>query len=250
MKPKQKENLIKMPLEYDRTKKVKRWVSFFDILGFKRMCQTNDPRKIFADIAGCLEALEERHKKQWADWSKFEFVHFSDSFIIYSPPIDPPISNSPTFGGIELISRLFFESLIQKQIPVRGALSCGEFYVDKKQGVFFGKALNEAYEIAESCNWLGFVLCPSATSRMKKELGSEDGKVCPIEKFDRFAGLYKQYPIPKLKAKKCDAGVELGTACFFADKRKLLQSLGKMKAMAEKPEQKKKYENTIGFLQE
>src|ERR1700690_160109 len=193
---------------HDKTKKAKRWGSFFDILGFKRMCQTSHPRKIFADVAGCLEALQERNKKQWAGWSKFEFIHFSDSFIIYSPPVDPPESNTPTFGGIEQVSRLFVISLIQKQIPVRGAMSCGEFYVDKKQGIFFGKGLIEAYEVAESCNWLGFVLCPSAMKRMEKELSSENGEVCPIEKSGRFAGLYKRYAIPRRKAKKCDAGVE------------------------------------------
>jgi len=212
------------------------------------MCQTRDPRDIFADISGCLEALKERHKKQWADWSKFEFVHFSDSFIIFSPPMDPPESNTPKFGGIEQASRLFFESLIQNKIPVRGAMSFGEFFSDKEHGIFFGKAFIEAYEAAESCDWLGFVLCPSATSRMTKELSPEDGEGCPIEKSDCFAGLYKQYPIPKRKAKKCDAGVELGTACLFAAREKLLPSLETMNEMAKKPEQKLKYENTIKFL--
>jgi hypothetical protein len=239
----------KIEVKYNRTKNGNRWVSFFDILGFKRMCQTRDPRDIFADIAGCLEALKERHKKQWADWSKFEFVHFSDSFIIFSPPMDPPESNTTTFTGIEQVSRLFAEILIQKQIPVRGAMSCDEFYTDEIENIFFGKALGEAYEVAESCNWLGFVLCPSATRRMEVELGPEDGKVCPIEKSKRFAGLYKHYPIPKRKARKCDAGVEHGTACLFAAREKLLPSLRKMEEMAEKPEQKMKYKNTIKFLQ-
>jgi hypothetical protein len=145
------------------------------------------------------------------------------------------------------VSRLFVESLIQKQIPVRGALSYGEFYVDKKQGVFFGKALVEAYEVAESCNWLGFVLCPSATSRMEKEL------VCPIEKYNGYADLYKPWGIPKREAKKRDIGIEPGIACHLGiskkETKKLLQSLKTMKKLAGTTEQKMKYENTKKFLQ-
>jgi len=238
--------MLRKEFNYGDKNNGKKWVSYFDILGFRRECQTNNPSDIFSNyIKKCLEELTKRIEKQMPGGSKIESTFFSDSFIIYtSYPLDEP-DDRVSFGAIEQASRLFVEILIQEQIPFRGAMSCDEFYADKTQGVFFGKALVEAYELAESCDWLGFVLCPSAICRMKDE-------GCPIDEYDGYRDLYKQYDIPMRK--KVNASPKSGMACLLSvslptnRQNKLLHSLEEMKARAKKPEHKAKYDNTLNFL--
>ena len=60
-----------------------------------------------------------------------------------------------------IIVKLFFQKLILQQIPVRGALSVGKLYTQKKKNIILGEALIEAYEYGENQKWLGFLLTPS-----------------------------------------------------------------------------------------
>lgn len=236
-------------LTYAPRKGCKRWVSYFDILGFGKKCNNSPAMEVFAQLAKCRKALEQRFKKQRkADWSKFEFVHFSDSFVIYNQS-DNSEQDRPTFGGIEQVSHFFVQELILGGIPVRGAMSWGDFYADKERNIFFGKALVEAHDVAECCNWLGFVICPSAARRIETELGK------PIEKFSGYADYYRQWEIPAQESRKIVVQPKIGTACRFditvrnAARKQLFELLEKLRVQAEKPEQKRKYENTVAFLQ-
>jgi hypothetical protein len=47
-------------------------------------------------------------------------------------------------------------------------MACDEFYADKPNGVFLGKALVDAYEYGEKFNWIGFTLSPSVLSRLEE----------------------------------------------------------------------------------
>ena len=98
------------------------------------------------------------------------------------------------------------------------------------------------------------MLCSSAAARMGKELASEKGTRCLIEEHGSYANYYKRWNIPVHKNRKCENGVELGTACRFdislskVDREKLLRNLEKMRQQAEKPEEKMKHEHTMNFI--
>ncbi len=136
----------------------KRWISYFDLLGFSDLVQTKGELDVFITIT---TALEEFGRKRNPNDHFVERVWFSDSFILYSQG-----ASDIDFSYLEQASRHFFLSLIQKEIPVRGALACGEVYADKDNNII--KGLLEAYKYAENQDWIGLILTPTAVQRMEE----------------------------------------------------------------------------------
>lgn len=110
-------------------------------------------KEILADLA--LKASAKR--KYGIDYS-----WFSDTFIIFASD-----DSWESFLLIERASRLFFQRLILKRIPLRGALTVGDLYTQKKKNIFLGKALIDAYEYGNKQNWIGFILTPSVYDRLE-----------------------------------------------------------------------------------
>jgi hypothetical protein len=135
----------------------RRWVTYLDLLGFSELIHTTDWVNIFAYYTQAIDYCTEKYAFE----STIEKAWFSDTFLLYSPD-DTALS----FTAIESSTRWFVYSLISNGIPVRGAISCDDLYVDKDNNLFFGKALLESYRYGESQNWVGFVLTPSCIERM------------------------------------------------------------------------------------
>jgi hypothetical protein len=93
-----------------------------------------------------------------------QLAWFSDTFLLYTD--DRSISS---WGELDHLSRWFLYFLIEEQIPGRGAISFGELYADRGDNIFFGQALIEAYEYGEAQDWMGLVLCPSATEVLERQ---------------------------------------------------------------------------------
>lgn len=66
------------------------------------------------------------------------------------------------------MARWFSYELTLRKIPVRGALSFGDFYSDPLNNLYFWQALVEAYQYGEAQDWVGYMLTPSAVSQMEK----------------------------------------------------------------------------------
>ena len=232
---------------YDRSRRGLAWVSYFDLLGMKQAFKHKHPLEIWRLYQKCLKRLKHcKEGSKTGGFSNLQFVHFSDSFIIYTPPLDDPLDRV-SFGEIEQASRSFIETLLEKQIPARGALSCGEFYADESGRIFFGAALAFASEFAEDCNWIGFALHPSAVCRMRKE-------GCPVETHCPYSDYYKPWAVP---AKKPPMGAD-GTGQYFAyllgacsnqsGQKRLLGNLKEMENDAE-DSAKAKYRHTRSFIE-
>ena len=137
----------------------RRWVSFLDLLGFTKLIQTNDWVHVFTYYS---QALDDCINKVATFGSTIEKAWFSDTFFLYSSD-DTFLS----FTEISSVTQSFVESLVCHNIPVRGAISCGDLYADKENNLFFGEALIEAYYYGENQNWIGFVLTPSCIRQMR-----------------------------------------------------------------------------------
>jgi hypothetical protein len=147
-----------MNLDYDSTKAGKKWVSCFDLLGFGNYVRENGVAEAFCRFRSCRD-----EQVFYGGLNSVAFVWFSDTFIFYS------LDDSPdSFCAITTASHDFFDELLLAKVPLRGALAFGDFYADKTNGVFLGEALVDAYSYEEKFNWLGFVLHPSALSRMNE----------------------------------------------------------------------------------
>jgi len=138
----------------------KRWVGYFDLLGTKKLINSENHVKVFSVYCKAIEEAKNRIGN--LEW--IEQTWFSDTFIFYTD--DFAISS---FNQLDHLSYWFLYFLIDKHIPARGAISFGEFYADRENNLFFGKSLIEAYEYGEAQNWIGFLLCPSAKNVLKKQ---------------------------------------------------------------------------------
>ena len=204
-------------------------------MGFGQIVRQTTLDEVFHTIyEKCL------HEKEWLEAKgnnalrKFEFAHFSDTFLIYTPN-----DTLNSLAAIQWASKSFFETMLSHQIPLRGAMTCDEFYADRSNDVFLGKALVEAHEFGEKFNWIGFVLSPSATCRMT-ELGF------PATNGDN-SNDYKQWDAPTKRDKELVMAHFLNTNTAFGTQT-LEQILMSMAAKTSNPEVQQKYDNTLRFL--
>ena len=183
------------------------WVACFDIIGFKNllndfMCQN----KTNKEVAPAMDAFVEHYYKdilrKLEEKGKYRpdkvFVHwFSDTFLLYT------FDDSPeSLIYIEQSATHFFVDVISANsaaMALRGALSFGEFYADKNNGIFLGPAFIDAYQYAEKQNWIGLVINPKACSELQKI------NLCPPDR-----GKYVEYDVPiKTKEKNIKSEVVL-----------------------------------------
>jgi len=155
-----------------------RWVSYFDILGFKKLME-NFPTLYVRDVL--KQALDAGRKCK----IKCKFVFFSDTFIFYTDN-----DSQESFACIEAASSLFFHEMFlgREKIPMRGCLNIGRFCTDEKNRIFLGPAFIEAHDCAEGQDWIGLVL----SEKVRETLESPEFKGI---KFG-YKNRYVEYPVP------------------------------------------------------
>ncbi len=227
------------------------WVAYFDILGFKNeIRQYAGHLDAFAKIQ--YEEILQRIEKDKAAVRTFtpeeyNYCCFSDSFLFYMS--DDSISSYLTMHFV--VTGFFHYSGIIK-MPLRGALTCGDFYADKENNIYLGEAIIDAHDYAEKQDWIGLVLAPNARAKLEKN--NHD----PLT----FAYDFREYDVP-IKQKKSVNGmesIELRHEKLFAhtygidDSRhdlfvNWLKSVCNDKE-GQKTEYRRKYENTLKFYEE
>jgi hypothetical protein len=146
----------------------RRWLAYLDILGFARLLEEQGELAATSVYEICLEEMQS-HQKRYPDLG---FAYFSDTFLIYAPD-----DTHASLGAIEQSARWFYNILLLKRIPFRGALACGDFLADQPNNIFIGKALVEASRVGGKYNWIGFVLAPSTVSRFQELQLPMDGRL-------------------------------------------------------------------------
>lgn len=154
--------LLYKPLRYRN-----RWFAYLDLLGFTRHVQNSSIEDVLLMYSEALERMKTActpGKKQVGIINSW----FSDTFIIYTRT-----DSLEDFMHLESASRIFFELLILKNIPVRGCISYGKLYSQSKQNIFIGPALIEAHKYGEALDWIGFCLAPSVEDKLKSSFPLE-----------------------------------------------------------------------------
>lgn len=132
---------------------------YIDILGFSKFVEKNDSQTILYQIKSALDYFNIWKKAN----QSMDVLYFSDSFILYQNKLN---YIDTVFFDIIGITQNIFIYLLSKEIPVRGAISFGEFHVDTSknhnQKIYFGKALVEAYKAEKQENWIGITIEESA----------------------------------------------------------------------------------------
>lgn len=173
-----------------------RLLFYFDILGFKKLVLRDSLEEMvrrFDEIYSALGATAIQYETRQAEavsilatverqdaiessgrpgkrlafetTTQMTLLIMSDSIIIYSKPLSRDDADfRGRLSAMLRIGRAVLDKLLEYNLPSRGALSFGEFHADPADGVYVGKALVEAYECAESQDWIGAVVAPSLSA--------------------------------------------------------------------------------------
>jgi len=136
-----------------------RYLLYLDILGFSEIVKNRRAEDIYQILNQCVEAVSELDEGPLP----FSSLYFSDTVVFWHRKAG--VYDVAFIYSCVIACKVYCE-LLAKRIPVRGAISYGQFSVRPgptgKREIFFGKALIEAYEAQRSESWLGIVVCESA----------------------------------------------------------------------------------------
>lgn len=138
----------------------KRFVAFFDMLGFKDRIMRESNEKIYEDLTRILERSEttlhntlgEQPVKNLFGDSDIHIVKFSDSVVLFSK--NDTVENFILF----LISaRFLFYSFLKENFLIKGGMAYGKISLDREKQLYFGQPIIDAYFLEEDVNYIGVV---------------------------------------------------------------------------------------------
>lgn len=137
----------------------KRFVAFLDILGFKDLVLRKSHDEIYSLLKETSSIKETVQKttglsdftKEFKD-SEVHIVNFSDSIAIFSK--NDSLEN---FNYFVLAVRWVFTKSIKVGLPMKGSFSHGIVSINRKENIFFGQPIIDAYLMEEDINYMGVV---------------------------------------------------------------------------------------------
>ena len=170
----------------------KRFVAFFDILGFKDMVLRHSHEEVYEMLKSFSSAIAVLdYDMQFISPGAVvriitKPVVFSDSIILISndDSMDSALNILSDAGSIII-------NAIKRKIPIKGAIAHGEQTADLKKSIHFGRPLIDAFELQNELQLYGVVLHYT----MEKHL-VETGNIAICE----YDSIFK-YPVPMKNGK-------------------------------------------------
>jgi hypothetical protein len=187
----------------------KRFVAFFDLLGFSSWLEADGSIEVFTYVRGFLNlmiraslpgSVVHPDMSVTLENSDVGFINFSDSIVFYSRD-----DSDTCFDTTLRVCGEFLNGVIcGPSRMLRGAISHGEFYADPTANAYVGQALIDAYRLENKQDWLGCSFHPT---------------VVALPQFDRARQKYSNYIVPALVPLR---GSTVIPYCLnWADKRQL-----------------------------
>jgi hypothetical protein len=153
-------------------------VLYLDILGFKELVQSRDVEEVYQILDAVLSFTTRR-----TSLAMMSACYFSDTVVYY---FDDPTFDATGLGMVSISAAIMIQELLARQIPCSCAIAYGELVArpdtSGKHTIMYGKALIEAYEIANQNKWLGPTMCPSLR---RFEIKEEMDELCLRRHFER-----------------------------------------------------------------
>jgi hypothetical protein len=137
----------------------KRFVAFFDILGFKDLVMRSSHEEIYDklnNLSATKKWLENLTKESGIidkiGDGEIYTVSFSDSIVLFSKNDNPE-----NFKFFLVAVRWFFAKAIQSGTPLKGGIAYGEISLNKSEQIYFGQPIIDAYLMEEDVNYFGVV---------------------------------------------------------------------------------------------
>jgi len=165
-----------------------RFVVFLDLLGFKDLVMRSSHDEIYkmliyiTDKRKIVEEIKDSDELEKSDVELYS-VTFSDSIVIFSK--NDSVSH---FEIISSVTSYFFAKLIEKSIPIKGAIAYGEISINKSSQIFFGQPIIDSFLLEEDLSYMGIVAHNTIDKYISK-LKSDESKLITNM-------YYKEIPTP------------------------------------------------------
>lgn len=143
------------------------WVGVFDILGFKNLIRRGDqdfPRMLLTSKLDDLYRALDSDVTQHGD---LKCMVFSDTIVVFAPDLA-----ARSYGWFLSQCKILMHTSITIKLPLRGAISVGTAFISDSPPMIIGPSFIEAHEYCEDQKWIGLLLTPSGTKRIR-DLGFE-----------------------------------------------------------------------------
>lgn len=174
----------------------KTFVAFLDILGFKDLVKNNDTETLFSIYNKSIVSLNAFLKTEWNSKERPQHVAdpiiktfiVSDSIIIYSEKND-----IGSFLKIVAYIHSLISNLIIEGLPVRGALSFGDFidFSSPGQNILLGKSIVKSYELETRQQWAGCIIDDSCFEHFGFDINHD-----PIHPYLKEWPFFLKYNVP------------------------------------------------------
>lgn len=213
-----------------------RLIGFFDILGFSKVLMSYNLNVLYARYAELIDQVNKElyllnKENESQNFQKIQFLF--DSIVIVSKPIEN-INNINNFiNGCSSI----FEKAFRQKLPLRGAITIGDFIECKKRNIFLSSAFSELVKLEKNQEWAGCIITESAKNIVLQAIEGDN----PSPKTDsRQSSLLFEYTVPF----KCNKNIPFLCInfCNFLSNAEIKNGLNYLKGDLSK------YENTKAFI--
>jgi len=179
------------------------WVTMLDILGFRDMVETR-PLSLLVDQVALLIAVAEPKEASCGFPSKLGrmrqrdltlgHLHFSDTLMLWTPPIDARDSDFNVFALSHLcitVGNLIAFALVNG-LPLRGGLAFGECYIDPAKQLAIGQPIVDAHLLEQDQEWLGAAVSFDQLRKLRE-----------VELIGEWCGIFP-YPVPTKTVHSCE----------------------------------------------
>ncbi|MES2388105.1 MAG: hypothetical protein V4543_08890 [Bacteroidota bacterium] len=144
----------------------RRYVAYFDIMGFKDFVYKNNHETVVLQLKK-IHDLREMFRNSVVG-KRVKISVFSDSVLLVT-------SGDSELSALDIIfsCSALLSYCMSIQIPIKGAISCGEMTANFDDSIFCGKPLIEAYLLHEELYMYGCVLDSVAEMEIKNRFQSE-----------------------------------------------------------------------------
>jgi len=183
-----------------QTKKGKYFISFMDVLGFRKLVKNNDLEKVYNSLETILVELRNlyltgkskiyvcfdmktglpasvpSHKYSNKILSS-NVINFSDSIIFYIECSEDEEDNKVKFESICWLSNEFIAKSIltahdpnRFEIALRCGIAFGDAIIDKNNKIIVGQPIIDAFDLSNYQQWMGGAIHPSVPTEYKEKI--------------------------------------------------------------------------------
>lgn len=214
-----------------------------DILGFSTLCRNENPEKIYQVINRLVEK-----GLLWQDRDLgFKILYFSDTILFYQKEILPI---RQAFNDIYVIASKIFTTLASENIPIRGAISYGQFITRDNSNnhitLFYGEALVQAAELEKKSKWLGISITNIAIEKLEID---QKNMLITSKVIHNNSEYFQLDPFYRIRDSVYDLKSDLIDDYDYKTEVKALTFIAKQVTNTNlDPEVRLKYKNTIDFI--